>query len=80
MEKRYVFIPFFLSCSTYQVGSVRLRDDVGIVPYIRVKPCTVQRTFYQASIVHSQTFQKMPTPWWPRVVSVEIPLMPLSAT
>ena len=30
------FHPISLLCSTYQVGSVRLRDDVGIVPYIHV--------------------------------------------
>jgi len=37
-------IPFSLSHSTYQVGSVRLRDDVGIVPYICVGLRSVQRT------------------------------------
>ena len=34
--KMLFIIPFPPSHSTYQVGSVRLRDDVGIVPYIRV--------------------------------------------
>ena len=37
------FHPISLLCSTYQVGSVRLRDDVGIVPYIHVGLRSVQR-------------------------------------
>ena len=37
------FHPISLFCSTYQVGSVRLRDDVGIVPYIHVGLRSVQR-------------------------------------
>ena len=34
--------------STYCGGSVRFRDDVGIVPYIRVKLRTTQRTLHQS--------------------------------
>ena len=35
------------SHSTHCGGSVRFRDDVGIVPYIRVEPRTTQRTLHQ---------------------------------
>jgi len=35
--------------STYQVGSVRWRDDVGIVPYIFVGLRSIQRTLHQFS-------------------------------
>ena len=42
-EKLYKH-PISLSHSTHHNGSVRLRDDVGIVPYIRVEPCTIQQT------------------------------------
>ena len=36
------------SHSTHCGGSVRFRDDVGIVPYIRVKLRTTQRTLHQS--------------------------------
>ena len=31
-------------------------------------------------MVHSVTFQKMPTPWWPMTVSGEMPARPSTAT
>ena len=42
-----IYCPVPPSYSTHQVGSVRWRDDVGIVPYILVEPRTIQRTLHQ---------------------------------
>ena len=46
MEK-CCFHPISPPHSTYRGVSWGLRDDVGIVPYIRVEPCAVHRIFHQ---------------------------------
>ena len=40
------YYPVLLPHSTYRGSSVRLRDDVGIVPYIHVGVRSIQRTLH----------------------------------